>query len=130
MYSSRAHPESSSLWECLWGSEPCGTPRGTPFDSSLSEGSSDKARFTLPPKLLEVEPPGPKGFVLHITPPLWSSRGHLQFRHTFLQQKEKKRYISILSTLKIVLKPSHRIRYPFRIVSRLKIIFMSYVLLH
>lgn len=45
MYSSRAQPESSSDWECLWGS-PADGAKGDPFPNSLSEGSSDG---TFPP---------------------------------------------------------------------------------
>jgi hypothetical protein len=92
VYSSKAHPESSSDCECLWGSADC--PYCTPFPRSLSVGSN-RPRAT--PVALPPPPdvggrdgggpaPWPRGLPVPAIPPLCSSRGHLQFRQTFLRQ--------------------------------------------
>lgn len=95
VYSSKAHPESSSDCECLCGSVGC--PYWTPLPRSLSVGS----RPTATPGALPPPPPDdggrdgggpapwPRGLPVAAIPPLCSSRGHLQFRQTFLQRRNK-----------------------------------------
>lgn len=62
VYSSRAHPESSSDWECLWGS------RALRAESIVGGGGEEEA-----------------GGIS-----LWSSRELLQFLHTFLSTQHQK----------------------------------------